>query len=487
MSKSKLLRGTLVLTLGRVASYGLSFIRNIILARMLGKADFGLAAIFAMTLSLLEFTGRMSFGQQIIQAKEGDSEPFQATSHAFQFVIAVVGAILMYALSHPLAQAFKVPQFAWAFAILALVPLARGFEHLDYFRQQRELNFLPSILCDLVPQALITLAAWPLTLWLKDFRVIVWLMIGKAVSGILMTHLLAKRSYRWAWQQDCVKSMWAFGWPLLLNGLVIFASQQSDQLLVGAFVSLNDLAAYALAFSLVSIPWFVFAQVGASLMLPILSRVQDDPEVFRQHYRDCMGYVAVGAVTMTLPLIIAGEQLVRFFYGDKYTGTGALMALLGASFAARFLRLVPSLASMARSDTINELYSNLARGLSLPLAAFVCLMGGSVAWVAACALFAELIAVVVSVLRLRHRQGVPLGDTARAFIYVVGFLSAGLALVYFGLPHWNIFPATASVMGMLALSLLVAWRAFPACVKGVKEASRFRRVSASPLPVIDQA
>jgi O-antigen/teichoic acid export membrane protein len=95
MSESKkLLRGTLVLTLGQVASYGLRFARNIIRARMLTKADFGLGAVCGMTVSLLEVAGRMSFGQRIIQSKDGDSGPFQAASRAFRFVLTAVGAFL---------------------------------------------------------------------------------------------------------------------------------------------------------------------------------------------------------------------------------------------------------------------------------------------------------------------------------------------------------------------------------------------------------
>jgi O-antigen/teichoic acid export membrane protein len=77
LSSNKLLRGGAILTLGQLISYGLSFVRNVILARALTKADFGLAAVFAMTVSLLEVAGRMSFGQQIVQSTEGDSEAFR--------------------------------------------------------------------------------------------------------------------------------------------------------------------------------------------------------------------------------------------------------------------------------------------------------------------------------------------------------------------------------------------------------------------------
>jgi O-antigen/teichoic acid export membrane protein len=451
----------MVLTLGQVASYALSFARNVILARLLTKADFGLAALFGMTLLMLEVAGRMSFGQQIIQSKNGDCESFQATSQTFQFMLSAAGAFLILLLSHPLAHAFKVPGQAWMFASLAIVPLARGFEHLDYFRQQRELNYLPAVLCELVPQAIITLAAWPLARWLGDFRVIVWLMIGKAVLGVLMTHMLAKQPYGWAWRRDYLKGMWVFGWPLLLNGLLMFISQQADQVLVGAFLPLSDLAAYALALSLVSIPWMVFGQVGASIMLPILSRAQDDTERFRQQYRVCVEYAAVGAVLLTLPLIVAGEQSVTLLYGSKYAGTGVLMAILGATSAIRFLRFVPAVAAMARADTQNQLYSNLWRGLSLPLATAVALSGGGMALIAICALAAELAAATVSVMRLRQRQGVPLRDTTSAAVYVIGLVLTELVLIYAGAPHWGYLPTAAAVLAMFALAILIAWFAFP--------------------------
>jgi len=50
----------------------------------------------------------------------------------------------------------------------------------------------------------VTVASWPLAVWLGDFRVIIWLMLGKAALGILMTHVLAQHPYRWAWRPDYV-------------------------------------------------------------------------------------------------------------------------------------------------------------------------------------------------------------------------------------------------------------------------------------------
>lgn len=471
-----------MLTVGQIGSYGLSFIRNVILARTLSKADFGLAALFALTITFLEIAGRMSFGQQNIQSKDGGTPEFQATSHAFQFILSSCGAVLILLCSYPLARAMHVPQAAWAFATLAFVPLARGFEHLDNARRQRNLNYLPSVLCDLVPQTIVTAAAWPLAKWIGDFRVIVWIMIAKGVLQILMTHLVAEQPYRWAWNRNYVRSMWAFGWPLLINGLLIFASQQADQVLVGSLLSLEKLASYALALSLVSIPGGLFAQVSSSLMLPILSRAQDNPAQFGRHMRVCMEYSGIVAVGLTVPLIIAGEQFSTLIYGPKYAGTGLLMAPLGAAAAIRFLRMVPAIASMARADTMNQLYSNICRSLSLPLAAAVALAGGSAPMIASCALAGELIAALVSLLRLRRRQGVPLRESFRGVAYAIAFVTLAVILVVCGAPHWSRWVAGGTALAAIGAAGGVAWLMFPDAIRLLFKAAGRGRAKVESAP-----
>jgi O-antigen/teichoic acid export membrane protein len=434
---------------------------------MLAKADYGLAAVLGMAMTLLEISGRMAFGMQVIQSKEGDTPRYLASAHALQFVGGALSGVLIAALSVPLAHLFRVPHVWWAIALLAVVPLSQSLSHLDIARRQRELDYLPLVLVDVVPQFLITIAVWPMAVWLRDYRVILWLMIAKALIGTAMTYFFARRPYGWAWELRHIRGMLAFGWPLLLTSLVMTAYQQADQMLVGAVFSLDLLANYALAFSLVSIPWFIFSQVGGSLVLPILSRVQDEPQEFLGRYLACVENSCLVAVTSMLPLIVLGEQIVTVIYGKKYGGTGLPMALLGAAFVVRFLSFTPGYAAVARGDTINQLFSNLGRSLSLPLALLAAWLGGGVGSIAACALVGELVSAAVSLIRLRQRQAVPYRYTAGGAAYVVCFVAIGLLLVYSGAPMWGYKLAAAVLFASVAIPLLVGWYAFPSFARTV--------------------
>ena len=66
MKKPTIFGAAAYLTVGQVAAQGLSFARNLLLARYLTKSDFGLAAAFALTIALMELTGRLALGTQVV-------------------------------------------------------------------------------------------------------------------------------------------------------------------------------------------------------------------------------------------------------------------------------------------------------------------------------------------------------------------------------------------------------------------------------------
>lgn len=454
----KLLKGAALLAAGQVVGYTFSFARNLILARLLTKADFGLAAALSMTISLLELVSQMAFGQQTIQAREGDEPCFQAVAQAVQLAVGMISTILVLAAAHPMALALGVPGVTWAFASLVLVPLARGAMHLDLARLQRQFIYGPVVLSELVPQGLATAAAWPLTVWLDDFRAVLWIMLGKELLTVAMSHLLAERPFQLAWEKNHVKQMLAFGYPLLLTSLVLFGAQQADQMLIGAIFSLEDLALYSIAFTLTSVPWFIFSRVAGALLLPALAHHQGNPVRFTHDYHRSLELSAVGALVAIGPLLVAGDPLVRLLYGPKYSAVGTLMMVFGATVALRFFRWAPALAALSRADTMNSLISNIARAASLPLAIAVVALGTrNPSLVAGCGLAGEALAILVSALRVRKRLGIGLEVHVRPLLFLLGWIAVGVALQQWmgeGASVWLGWGAVVALWGAGAVATL---------------------------------
>ena len=432
MSSNRAFNAAAVLAAGQVAGQALSFLRNMLLARYLTKADFGLAATFALSMAMLELVGRMALGQQVVQARDGGEDAFQRNAQTFQFTAGITSALLLLLASGVIAKMLGVPEQAWAFGLLGLVPLCMGLENLDTYRFQRELQFTPRVLCEFVPQFLATLAIWPLLVWLGDFRVVLWLIIGKSVLSVVMTHILAERSYRLAWDRAIARRIIAFSWPMVINGLFLFASQQADQLVVGSQFSMEQLARYVIPFSIVMVPWILFGQVVSPVSMSVLSSVQDCRNAFMAKCRQTVNLSVVASVLITLPLIVSGEQIIVIIFGGRYVGSGTLLAILATASALRFLRFAPTTAAMALGDTRNLMWANVARSSSLLLVLGVIAIRGSIEWVAACAVVGEAVALVVSFMLMSSKHRFSAHLILRPFAFLFGCVLVGWLILRLG-------------------------------------------------------
>jgi O-antigen/teichoic acid export membrane protein len=205
-----------------------------------------------------------------------------------------------------------------------------------------------------------------------------------------------------------------FGWPLLINGLVMYLIFLGDRVVIGAsnrmFARASythaDLAVYSLAFSLTLMPTMLVANVCSALFLPILSRVQGDRDRFEQHYRACTQIVCLVAACASVPLILAGDWLVVQIYGRGYSSAAAVIGWLAAMQAMRIIRVAPTLAAMALGDTKNSMVSNLVRTLAFVAVLAVAAAGGSLGWIAACGFGGEVLALASSLWGLRQKHGV---------------------------------------------------------------------------------
>lgn len=459
---SKPFSAAIILTVGHVGSQVLSFARNVLLARYLTKADYGLAAAFALSMSMLELAGRMALGRQVVQARDGGDLLFQRNAQAFQLAAGLVGAVLLFFAAGVLSNVLKVPDQTWAFRLLALVPLSMALEHLDSYRFQRELRFVPRVLCEVGPQLVVTLSVWPLLVWLGDFRVVLWVIIGKACIGVMMTHLLAERRYELSWDRAIAARIVAFSWPLVVNGFFIFLSQQADQFVVGSQFSMDELGRYALPVSVVLIPISLFARVVSPIAMSMLAGVQENVEKFTSGCRQVLEMSAVVTIVCMLPLIVSGEQVIVALFGEKFVGTGNLMALMATASALRFLRITPTTGALALGDAKNLMWANIARGCGLLLVFFVVYLGLAIEWVAACAVVGELFALFVSFGLMSSRHSFPMLLLLKPLTYLLGGLSLGWGVLRLGgASEWGLVHSGGASCILSVSAVLIGWFCFP--------------------------
>ncbi|MEE2732182.1 MAG: oligosaccharide flippase family protein [Pseudomonadota bacterium] len=401
MAFKKLVKGASLLTTSQLLVALCTFFRNIIVARLISVEDYGIATIFALTVSLIEMSGNMAFDRILVQDKKGSSDDMLASAHLLQWSKSFVMALILFLLASPVANLFDLPELIWAFQMLAVIPFIKGFTHFDSVTQQRDLKFTATAYIDSIPQIVVIAAAYPLARWLGDYRVMLVIVIAQTAVSVLLSHVLATRPYRWTINKELIYKKLNFGWPLLINGLLMFAIFQGDKAIIGAQYSMEILGWYGAAFALTMMPTLLFAKVSGFLLLPVLSKSRDDETRFISVGMLSIVFCTSVAVFCAIFFTIGGAAFINLSYGEKYLAGGTVIAILGLMQGMRIIRIAPTVMATSQADTKNPMYSNIVRTVALILALIFAYYKLSVEWIALSGLIGEVFALIAALYLLK--------------------------------------------------------------------------------------
>lgn len=428
-----MLRKIILLLSGNVASAALTLARNLLVARLISVEDYGIAATFAVVISLIEMMSSFGMQQLIVQSKSDDPK-WQAALQGFQVLRAAISAVVLFFLAGPIAAFLGVPEVAWAYQVLALVPLLLGCVHLDIHRMNRQMIYLPMMLTHTVPAFISLLMIWPLWLLFGDWRIMLIATVAQAGLGMVISLIMAER--RWILRLDraAIAGVIQFGWPLLINNMLLFAVLNGEKLIIGREIGMAGLAIFAMGFTLTLTPTLVMARSIQSFFLPQLSAVQDKDASFQKLARATIEANFFNGITLVMAVVLLGEPVVQLLLGDKYAALLPLMTWLAILQALRVFKAGGAVVGLARAKTSNAMVANMFRVISLPLSWWVAVQTGDLLLVIWIASLGELMGVIASLFLTRTQAKVLLRPLIPTFLAVVLFLAT--AVLYAAHPLW---------------------------------------------------
>lgn len=408
-----MLRPGVTILSGNAATAVLLLLRNLAVAALIPVADYGVAATFAIVMAVIEMATDLGLHQQIVQSDKGEDARFQKGLQGFQALRGLIAGGLLLAVAGPLAVFLGIPEVAWAYQLLALVPVLNGLQHFDIHRLNRNMVFGPLILTRMMPALVSLLLVWPLAAWLGDYRVMLWAILAQAAVMLVLSHVTAKRPYGLVFDLGVMRESLAFGWPLLVNGALLFVVFQGDKIVVGRGMGMEALALLAMGFTLTLTPTMVLARSTQNFFLPQLSQRQDDPDL-----PQVVTQVALlNGLMLILGTLAVTAPLVTVVLGEKYAALVPLLLPLAVLHALRVAKSAPATIALSRGLTSNALWGNAPRLLSLVGVIYAVAQGAGLDMVIWIACVGEVAGVMLAFWLLKTRAGLsiapwPLGAWA---------------------------------------------------------------------------
>lgn len=371
----------------------LTFARNILLARLLGPEQFGIATTYAVAMGFLEASFEFGPDKYILQAKEGGRAEVLGAAHTFTIARGLSAGLVLFLAADPIAALFHVPDLAWAYRTLALAPIIKGFIHFDFRRRQRDLSYRQEIGITLASTAAGFVVALAVALADRSHVAMLISVLAQVSVMVALSFAVAKIPYRLSTKRPELGALFRFGWPLVLNSLIIAGATGGDRALVGAAFGLETLAIYTATATLVGGPFLILQAVPARVMLPVLGPLRGQP-LFKARYERFGAGIALSTLVAVIPLALIGPAVVPVLFGAGFRPDPLIVAALAAAGGFALLRLWTNLAALAVGDSKATLYTNLVRLSGLIIAGLGVAFGAGPFGVAIGMAIGELAALV---------------------------------------------------------------------------------------------
>lgn len=297
-----------------------SFLSNIVLARLLSPDDYGCIGllVFFIAISHVFITG--GFVSALIQKKE-TSDVDYCTVFYWNIVISLLFYWLLFVSAPFIATFYKIGLLSKVLRVLGIVLIINGISVVQstilrknfQFRKLAKINIISSVVSVSIAIILAYLGYG------------VWALVAQQIIQRACSALFLWFSSQWKPQLlFSIKSfvgMFSYGSFLLLSELVNSTFDNVQGLLIGKRYSASDMGYYTQAKKLEEIPTQSISMLVAQVTFPLFSKIQNDKEKLYHAVKGSLSMMNYVNFSLMILLIVIAKPLIQLLYSEKWTSS----------------------------------------------------------------------------------------------------------------------------------------------------------------------
>ncbi|TNM61090.1 lipopolysaccharide biosynthesis protein [Streptomyces sp. NP160] len=327
-------RGAAVTTIGQVVRIGVQLLGIVVLARLLDPSAYGVVTMVVAITGIGEVLRDFGLSSAAIQAKEV-SLAQRTNLFWINTAIGLVLTLAVIAASHPIASLYDDERLVPIAAAISVTFLLNGVATQHRADLTRRMRFTALAVVDTSAQVAGLLVAVGAAAAGAGY----WALVAQQLTSALVQLVALVWSTRWIpglpRRGVPMRQFLKFGSNLAAVQLLGYSSRNVDSVVIGATVGASALGLYNRAFQLMMLPLLQINAPSTRVALPVLSRLQDEPERFARYLR-----VGQGALLSATALVLAvcaaqAEAVVDVALGSQWEGVVTPFRILSvAGFAS---------------------------------------------------------------------------------------------------------------------------------------------------------
>ena len=309
---------------------------TIVTARLLTPVDFGLVAMVTAITGLGQAFADLGLSEATIQR---DDITHEQVSALFWINVAVgLGLMMvMMSLAPVLVWFYREPRLMALTLVLAPTFLIGGLRVQHNALLQRQMRFTALAVRDIVAYVVSVTTVIATACLGAGYWAIVAFPLAYNSTAVALTWIMVRWLPGLPRRGANVRSLLAFGGNVASSYLIGYLNKNTDNILIGWYWGASPLGLYSRAYSLLLRPVNQLNAPLSTIMVPSLSRLQNDPERFARYYLRVANLIMWIVTPVFGFLFVAAEPVVLLVLGKKWLATAPVFQFLCIAALAQLL------------------------------------------------------------------------------------------------------------------------------------------------------
>ena len=315
--RTKTISGVIWSAVQKFGTLGISFISNMVLARLLSPDDYGCIGMLAIFIAVSMTFIDGGFGSALIQKKSPTQEDY-STIFWWNLFISIVLYILLYIASPYIASFYNMEILSDVLRVQGIILIVNALNIIQTNQLRKQLRFKTLAVINII-SAILSVA---ITIYLAYKGFGIWSLVAHQLLHSGFNTIMLWCVTRWKpaliFSVQSFKQLFGFGSFILLSNLINTFCNNIQGLLIGRFFLPSDLGYFSQAQKLENVASQSITSVIDQVSYPVFSKIQYDQNLLKDVLFKLTSNLIYFSFPIMLLLILLAEPLILLFYGEKW-------------------------------------------------------------------------------------------------------------------------------------------------------------------------
>lgn len=326
--KQKTVSGMLWVGVQKFGTLGITFLSNIVLARLLTPSDYGMVGMLAIFIAISTSFIDGGFGSALIQKTDPTQKDY-STVFYWNIFLSVVLYVILYVCAPYIEYFYKdIKGLSKILRVQGLILIINAVTVVQFNQLRKGMMFKLLARINIITAIVSVISA--IIMAFCGFGV--WALVFQQIISGLSNNFLLWIFCRWhpteKFSFKSLKELFGFGSFIMVSSLINTIGNNINGLIIGKFFSAVTLGYFSQAKKLEDVSSNSFVGVIEQVTYPMFVEVKND----YTKIRNILGKVTSGVLALTMPLLyticIMAEPIIVFLFSDRWLPSVPILQII---------------------------------------------------------------------------------------------------------------------------------------------------------------